>query len=74
MYRADFVVGRIAQVFQIEFAHGPFARAGRVLDALATIGNTGVMKGFDLPGAGARVALFNMSANPRTDTLRKREK
>src|SRR5215468_2870351 len=54
MYRADFVVGRIAQVGKIEFGHGPFAPAGRVLDALATVGNTGVMKSLDLLGAGAR--------------------
>jgi hypothetical protein len=56
MYRADFVVGRIAQVGKIEFGHGPFAPAGRVLDALATVGNTGVMKSLDLLGAGAREA------------------
>jgi hypothetical protein len=35
---------------------GPFAPAGRVLDALATVGNTGVMKSFDLLSAGAREA------------------
>ena len=56
MYRADFVVGRIAEVGKIEFARGPFAPARRVLDALAPVGNTGVMKSFDLLGAGAREA------------------
>ena|SRR5215469_7941817 len=56
MDRTDFVVGRIAQVGKIEFSRGPFAPAGRVLDALATVGNTGVMKSLDLFGASARKA------------------
>src|SRR5205814_5018756 len=56
MQRTDLVTGRIAQVGEIESARGPFAPAGRVLDALAAIGDAGIMEGLRLLGTVAREA------------------
>src|SRR5581483_10409614 len=46
--RADLVAERIAQVGKVELAEGAFAPAGRVLDALAAVGDAGVVEGFHL--------------------------
>src|SRR5579871_1474730 len=48
MQRADLVAGRISQVGKIELARGRFAPTGRILDALAAIGDAGVVEGSDV--------------------------
>src|SRR5437764_13768668 len=54
MQRTDFVTGWVPQVRKIELARCSFAPAWRVLDALAPIGNAGVVESLDLLGVGAR--------------------
>src|SRR5437763_6845128 len=56
MERTDLVAGWIAQVGQIEPAGRPFAPAGRILDALATARDTGVVESLGELGGGAREA------------------
>src|SRR5215468_825890 len=56
MNRDNLVSGWIAQVGKIDFARGPFAPAGRVLDALAAVGDACVMESLGQLGAGAREA------------------
>ena len=53
MYRDDFVSIWIAEVCKIDFARGPFAPTGWVLDALSAVGDAGVVERLDLLGAGA---------------------
>src|SRR5262249_39896823 len=53
MHRDDLVAEWIAQVGEIDLARGPFAPAGRVLDALAAVGDAGVVERLDLLGTGA---------------------
>src|SRR5579872_1946542 len=53
MQRANLVARWIAQVGKIEPAPGIFTPAGRLLDALATIGDAGVVERPHLLGAGA---------------------
>jgi hypothetical protein len=54
MHGADFVTTGIAQIGEIQLARGPFAPAGRVLDAFAAVGDARVVEGLDLLGVGAR--------------------
>ena len=49
--RADLVAGRIAQVGEIEFACRTLAPTGRILDALAAVGDASVVEGLHLLGA-----------------------
>src|SRR5215813_9784928 len=53
MHRDDLVTEWIAQVGEIKLARGPFAPAGRILDALAAVGDAGVVESLDLLGIGA---------------------
>jgi hypothetical protein len=53
MHCDDLVAERIAQVAEVNLARGPLAPAGRVLDALAAVGNARVVERLDLLGAGA---------------------
>src|SRR5262249_46083976 len=53
MHRDDLVAEWIAQVGEIDLARGPFAPAGRILDALAAVGDAGVVERLDLLGTGA---------------------
>ncbi len=57
MQGTDLVAGRIAEVGKIGFPCGPFTPAGRVLDALAAVGDSDVVEGFDLLGIGACVII-----------------
>src|ERR1041385_6537762 len=52
----DLVAGRVAQVSEIVLARRSLAPARRVLDALAAVGDTGVVEGLGLLGARAREA------------------
>jgi len=56
MQRANLVARWITQVGKIELAPGAFAPAARVLDALATVGNAGIVESPRLLRAGAREA------------------
>src|SRR5579862_4622429 len=56
MQRANLVARRIAQIGKIEPAPGVFTPAGRVLDALAAIGDAGVVESSHLFRVGAREA------------------
>src|SRR5215831_18114782 len=56
MHRDDLVAAGIAQIREIDLARGTLAPAGRVLDALAAVGDAGVVERLDLLGAGAREA------------------
>ena len=56
MHRDELVSGWIAQVGKIDLARSPFAPAGWVLDALAAVGDAGVVESLDHLGAGAREA------------------
>src|SRR5262252_3470653 len=53
MHCDDLVAEGVAQVAEIDLPSGPFAPAGRVLDALAAVGDAGVVERLDLLGAGA---------------------
>src|SRR5271169_965537 len=56
MHRTDLVARWIAQVGKIDLARRPFAPTRRILDALATIGDTSVVEGPGFLGAVAREA------------------
>src|ERR1017187_8183927 len=56
MQRANLVARWITQVGKIELARGAFAPAGWVLDALAAVGDAGVVESPRLLWAGAREA------------------
>src|ERR1043166_1319428 len=53
MHCDDLVAGGIAQIGKIDLARGAFAPAGRVFDALAAVGDAGVVESLGLLGAGA---------------------
>src|SRR5262249_39704318 len=53
MHRDDLVAVGIAQIREIDLARDTLAPAGRVLDALAAVGDAGVVERLDLLGAGA---------------------
>ena len=52
MDRDDLVAARIAQIPEIDLARRAFAPAGWILDALAAVGDAGVVECLDLLGAG----------------------
>src|SRR5215468_7189008 len=56
MERADFIAVGIAQVGEIKLAESTLSPARRILDALASVGNAGVVKCFHLLGAVASKA------------------
>src|ERR1041384_5527277 len=56
MDRNDLVAGWVAQISQIDLSGSALAPAGRVLDALAAISDTGIVEGLRLLRARAREA------------------
>src|SRR5581483_9643091 len=72
MHRADLVAERIAQIGEIDPSGRALAPAGRILDALAAVGDAGVVKGLHLLRTRARKtdrAAIGMASGSAIDRL-----